>query len=453
MLRVVVPLPVLPVSPVLFVAALLAVALFAAPAAWAFERGDVCTLKAPIAMTINDRTGRVETTLDAGTDVEVVAVGDEGLLRISNGDTKGSVATRDLEAACAGTLQMCRLNAELIVYERNTSESRNWKIKRGAPVNVLRTGKVWAHVRIESLEAYAKADELNGRCPLERGGSLLAAGEEPVTEEVERGEGPGVLLLPFLVEGAAPLGVADTLSDTFFERLDFYRPDAARLGDDGDRKLESGGWKKHVNARAARARGASLSYVVVAKLAVDPAPAASPTAATLVLSLAIIDAKTGATVKGVRAKPTLKPEDTWADTMLGVLLPLMRQAPGARMPAPPKLPATQPTSTTTTPTTTTAPSPTMANATPAAWPWFGNPWGYVALGGAVAAGVGSGVTGALANADNDAANAAAAVSDDRQALRSQALVKAVASDSLAVVAAVAAVTSVVVFAGRVGLAE
>ena len=421
---------------------LVVVALSSLPAA-ALEKGDVCTLKAPLLVTINRPEGKVETTLDPGTDVEVVVVGDEGRTRVSTGDAKGAVATRDLEAACAGTLQLCRLTKDLFVFEKNRSDSRSWKIKQGAPLSVLRTGKVWAHVRVDDLEGFAKADELLPRCPLVgNSGVVKETGEPAPTEEVERGEGPGVLLLPLLLEGAAPAGTADVLAETFFDRLAYYRPDAARLPMEGARQLN---WKKHLQDSAARAKNAGLGYVVVGKLAVESVGDKG----VLVVSLALVDTGSGATVKAVRARPTLDPDDPWAETMLGVLLPLMRTAPGARQPELPK------------PKRGTQgavdgpalPVRTVANATPPPSPWFANPWGYVALGTAAAAGVGSGVVGALANADNTAANDTPPVNDERSALREQALVKSITSDSLAVVAGVAAVTTIVVFASRAGMAE
>ncbi|MDP2344924.1 MAG: hypothetical protein Q8O67_28520 [Deltaproteobacteria bacterium] len=418
------------------------VGLSALPA-FALEKGDVCTLKAALMVTINRPEGKVETTLDAGTDIEVVVVGDEGRTRINTGDAKGAVATRDLEAACAGTLQMCRLTKELILFEKNRSDSRSWKIKQGAPVSVLRTGKVWAHVRVDDLEGFAKADELTPRCPLISGSDVKETGEPGATEEVERGEGPGVLLLPLILEGAAPVGTADVLLDSFFDRLAYYRPDAARLPIEGARDLN---WKKHVADSAARGRGAGLAYVVVGKLAVETVADKG----ALVVSLALVDTASGATLKAVRARPTMKAEDTWAESTLFVLLPLMRTAPGARQPEGPKFaPQKGPKAGAVTPSTNAG----SANASAGPAPWFANPWGYVALGTAAAAGVGSGVVGALANADNTAANEAPPVDDDRSTLRESALVKGIASDSLAVVAGVAVVTTIVVFASRAGMAE
>ncbi len=423
------------------------------PAA-AYDKGDTCTLKAPLMVTINTRAGKLETSVDPGTEVEVTAVGDEGRTRISTGDAKGSVATRDLEAACAGTLQMCRLSGDLLVYEKNSSDTKSWKLKKGAPLSVLRTGKVWAHVRVDDLEGFAKAAELKGRCDLEKGATFNdnAGGDPPVTDEVERGEGPGVLFLPFLIEGAAPVGDADQLAERFFDRLAFYRPDTGRLGleEDAIRTVNSpADWKKHVAASAARARAAGLAYVVVAKVGVVPLQvgADADAKAGLVVSLAVVDAASGATVKGLRARPSMRLDDPWAENVLSVALPLLRSAPAQKTPPPVATPKK------TTTTTNEAPTPTEANATDAAWPWFANPWGYAAAGVAVAAGVGSGVVGALANVDNDAANAAAPVDDARSELRSQAFTKAVASDSLAGVAGVAAVAAVVVFATRTGLSE
>ncbi len=444
--------------PMRFVVVAVAGILVSLPAQ-AMDKGDVCTLKAALLVTINTPDGKIETALDPGTDVELVVVGDEGRSRINTGDAKASVATRDLEAACAGTLQLCRLKDELLLFEKNRSDSRSWKIKRGAPVSVLRSGKVWAHLRVDDLEGFAKADDLKTRCPLDAGGRIKDDAE-PITDEVERGEGPGVLFLPLLLEGAAPAGVADQLAEGFFERLTVYRPDAGRLASEGDRSSTgAAAWKKHVADSAARARRAGLAYVVVGKVGIEAATVAPGGAAAggggganLVVSVAVVDSQNGLTLKAVRTRPLTaanKPVEGWADQLLASLLPPLRAAPGGRLPAPPKT-GTKPTSTTTPEQPLTV---REASATPAAAPWFANPWGYVTLGGAVAAGVGSGVVGALANTDNTAANDTPPVDDQRSALRSQALGKAVASDALAVTAAVATVATVVVFAGRVGMAE
>jgi hypothetical protein len=446
------------VRPMRAAVVVVALALGLSAGAHAFERGETCTLKAPLLITINTPAGTLETTLDPGGDVEVLAVGDEGRLRVGTGDAKGSVATRDLEAACAGTLQMCRLSQEMLVFEKNRSDSKSWKLKAGAPVSVLRTGKVWAHVWVTDIEAFAKVDDLRPRCPLNGGGGAVKeTGAEPVTEEVDRGDGPGVLFLPFLVEDGAPIGIADQLADVFFDRLAVYRPDAARLADDGDRTTKNATtWRKHVTERAARARGAGLAYVVVAKVGVAPKDANAGAAAGsgLVVSLVIVDAKTGTTVgKGLRARPSGRADDPWADTLLYTYLPLLRQAPGARLPPAPKASATTTPTSTTPSTSPTSPTSTTASIGAEPVPWFANPWGYVALSGAVAAGAAAGVVGNLATVDNAAANAAAPVDPERRALRESAFVNAVAADSLAVVAGVAAVTSVAVFATRAGIPD
>ena len=421
------------------------VALAAVPAT-ALENGDVCTLKTPLSMTMNRSEGKVEATLNTGSTVEVTAVGDEGRTGINTGNIKGNVATKDLEAACAGTLQLCRVTQDLLIFEKNSSDTRGWRIKVGASLSMLRTGKVWAHVRIDDIDGFAKVDELRERC-------LLIPAVEPAgnaqplpIEEVERGEGPGVLLLPFITEGAAPAGSADVLADHFFNGLAAYRPDVARLGSHHSSELK---WNKYVEESSARARNAGLRYLILGIVGVEAESPSEPQQ-QLLISIALVDSESTSTLKAVRSHPTLNPEDPWVENTLKLFLPLLRSAPGARLPEPKK-------TMTMTTTTTTAPQalspPTLANAMRGPAPWFANPWGYAALGTAAAAGIGSGVVGVLAGRDNTAANNTPPVDEARSVLRGQALVKSIAADSLAVVAGVATVTSVVVFASRIGMAE
>ena len=126
---------------------LMIITLSSSTTALAFERGETCTLQSPLPMVMRRAEGRVESTVDAGTEVVVQVIGDEWRIRISTGDATGSVSARDLEAACAGTLQLCRLNDTITMYENTRSDSRAWKLKSGATVSVLRSGKVWSHLR------------------------------------------------------------------------------------------------------------------------------------------------------------------------------------------------------------------------------------------------------------------------------------------------------------------
>ena len=196
---------------------------------------------------------------------------------------------------------------------------------------MLRTGKVWAHVRFDDLVGFAKADELLPNCTLMSGkkGSIRET-EESAIEDVDRGEGPGVLLLPLLVEDGAPAGTADVLLESFYDRLAYYRPDAGRLPLEGARELV---WKKHVQDSAARALKAGLAYVVVGKLGIEEG--AKP---GFLLSMMLIETATGTTLKAVRARPTLNPKDTWAESSIKALLPFLSTAPGVRQPQVPKLP-------------------------------------------------------------------------------------------------------------------
>ena len=402
----------------------------------AVEKGDVCKVKSPLPMVLNRPQGRIESTIDRGTQVTVLAVGDEGRSRVTTGDATGSVATRDLEAACAGTLQLCRLNDEVMLFEKTRSDSQAWRLKPGAFLSVLRTGRVWSHVRSEDLEGFVKSDEFRGRCAMETGGAVVDPAEPDVTEAVERGEGPGILFLPFVLEGAAPLNDSDEVGDLFYDRLAAYRPDAARVPLNVDRGAR---WKVHAESARNRARAAGFTYAMIGRTSVEDVDGKG----VLVLSIALLDSKSGRILKGARVRPTTRLDDTWPETVLAALLPLTTPAPNGKAPAAPR--AAQET------VTEIAPAPAAVVVEAGPTPWFANATGSVFLGATIAAGVGAAVVGSMALQANDQANAASPVSDDRVSLRERALPLAIGADALGVAAVAFGITTVVVFISRAGL--
>lgn len=294
----------------------------------AMERGERCVLQAPLPLVVQSPRGRVELTVDPGVEVTVVAVGAEGRTGISTGDASGTVSTSDLDAACAGTLQACALTGPVTMFEKTRSDSKAWRVKAGATLNVLRSGKAWSHVRVDDLEGYCKADDLKPVCrPKAIDTGATRDGE--IAEQVERAEGPGVLYLPFLLDQNAPAGQADAVADLFFEQLAIYRPDVARLPLAGDRAAVK--WKKHTDETSTRARDAGMNYAIVGQLSTEAIDGKQG----LVLNLAVVDTRARAVLKGIRVRPTLKPGDVWIDNALAVLLPFVASAPNA--PAPPTM--------------------------------------------------------------------------------------------------------------------
>jgi hypothetical protein len=403
---------------------------------WALDRGDVCTLKAPLPMVVNRKQGRVEATIDRGVDVTVVTVGDEGRTRVTTGDATGSVATRDLEAACAGTLQVCKLTQPVTLYAKTRSDSQAWRLKTGGLVSVLRSGKVWAHVRVDDLEGFTDATDLRDHCVIDAGGSVSDAAEPELSEEIARGEGPGILWLPFIVEGAAPVDDVDAVGVLFYDRLAAYRPDAAPVPLNLPRTSK---WKAYAEAARTRAKASGFAFAMIGKVEVADIEGKG----TLVASIAIIDAKSGRVLKGVRIKPTTRFADLWPEIVLSALLPYAGSAPNSTpVVAPPEEPL---------PMLQTPPPPPRPLQIVEDAPWFANPWGYVTLVAAVGAGVGAGVVGSMAMEANDAANAAPPISDDRASLRRQALPLALGADGLAVVGVGMVVATVAVFASHAGM--
>lgn len=431
------------------------------------ERGDTCTLKSPLPISMRTKAGLVDTTLDKGTDIEVVGVSDGGSARIRAGDVKGDVSSADLEGACSGTLRRCTLKSPVMMYEQNRSDSKSWRIKEGATVSVLKQGKTWAAVRVEDLRGFVKSDEIRGACNAQSGSAALdgdgsdggdgdsarPSDEVVSVEEVERGEGPGVLFLPFALEGAAPAGNADQLLSTLYDRGAYYRPDAARLPVEGSRAVE---WKALVTTAARRARGADVAFVIVGRLAMEAPKPEAPLVERHLLQLGVVDAKTGNVLKAVRIRPTLDIRDVWADKALASLLPSIPAAPNSKLPVIGaegfEVAPNSAASTSTSSAAANPPPPRHAADDDAGEPSaLANPWGWLALGGAVALGAGSGVAGYLALAENARANETSAANPAHATARNTALAEAVTSDALAIAAVGVGVAGVIVFATRAGL--
>jgi hypothetical protein len=422
-----------------------------APGAHALVAGDACSLKATLPVIVQSGGTNVPTTFDAGTDVRLLYVEDSGGRgRISNGAVRGVVTMRELEAACAGTLRLCRATSAFSLFERNRSDSRSWPVSPGTAVSVLRAGKVWAHLLVAEKEGFATVVDVNGRCSADDGGATEPserphaddASGAPV-EDVERGEGPGILVLPFVLDDGAPVPVADRLAATFDEHLRTYRPDVGHLPLLGSRTVA---WKDHVDGAIKRARAVGLAYALLAR--VSPEPAGKADGGGLVVSIAVIDVASGKTLKGVRAHPTSLDDDSWSDPALASLLPAIAPAPGGR------LPSVHPTTATTTTEPASSTTPKVAT-TGEGWsaPWFANPWGYLALGAAIGSGVGAWYVGQAALEANAAANATPSIDDKRAERRADALQQAVIADGLTATSALSGIAAVAIFAARVGIGE
>jgi hypothetical protein len=426
----------------------IALALATAPAAHALVAGDVCTVKSVLPVRVESGSTNVATTFDDGTEVRVLYVDDTGRARITNGAVRGVVVTHELEAACAGTLRLCRAKGGFSLFERNRSDSRSWPVTSGALFSVLRAGKVWAHLRAGEQEGFATVADVDDHCSADLESATTtttepAAADDPgasPVEVVDRGDGPGILVLPFLLDEGAPAPAADRLATTFDEHLRTYRPDVGHLPLLGSRTVA---WKEHVDGAVKRARAAGLAYALLAKVGPDASKAGG-----FVVSIVVVDVASGKTMKAVRARPTALDDDTWTEPALASLLPAVAAAPGGR------LPTNHPATTATTEAPPATPTTTVAT-TGETWgtPWFANPWGYLALGAAIGTGVGAGYVGQAALEENDAANATPFLDEQRAERRASALRQAVTADALAATSAVAAVTTVVVFAARVGIGE
>ncbi len=412
------------------------------------QLGDACTLEAPLRVRIAQAAGTLEVTLEPGARVEIVAVnsGDSGFARVLSGDVRGDVSTAEFTSACRGALRTCQLVAPVTMYEENRSDSKAWRIKSGANLSVLKQGRTWGAVRVGDLSGFVKTEELEPACTRAASDANLngdeseAAGADPV----ERGDGPGVLFLPFAIEGAVPVGTADALLQLLSDRGAYYRPDAALLADPRDvRRARRDSWQEQIAGAAKRASIADTEFAIIGRLALEP-NADRSLRSRLLLQLAAIEASTGAVVKAIRIRPTTKPEDTWPEKALAALLPLLPIAPGSKIPA-----AAQTSETLITvldaPRTREAPRETSS--------WLANPWGWLTLAAGAALASGSGVVCVAALEDNTRANGTPAADPAQIALRNSALAQAITADALGIAAAGALITSAVVFATRAGHPE
>jgi hypothetical protein len=406
---------------------------------WAIEKGESCTLQSPLPMVVNRPQGRIEATLDRGVVVSVLVVGDEGRSRVTTGDAAGSVATLDLESACAGTLQICRLESPVMLYAKTRSDSQAWRLKPGATVSVLRSGKTWAHLRVDDLEGFSKSDEVKAACRGADGGTVEDTVDTEITEDVERGEGPGILFLPLLLEGTAPAGPTAEVGDVLFERLAAYRPDAARLPQTTG--LAAGKWKADVDNASARARSAGFAYVVVGKVGVETVDGK----VTLMLSTAIVDAKAKTILKAARVRPTTRPQDPWPEQLLATLLSVVDDAPGGRIPTAPQVITGEKAP------LSASPPASLAAALPERAPWYANPWGYAVAGLSTGMGAAAGVAAWMSLQENAAADDTSSLDAGRGDHRARALALGITSDALAAAAIVTGVVTIVVFATRAGL--
>ncbi len=134
--------------------------------------------------------------------------------------------------------------------------------------------------------------------------------------------------MPFALQGSSSAGVADALTDVFFDGLALYRPDAARLPFLGERSM---GLKQLIDQAALRARAAGMQWAIIGALSEE---AGSDGRITWVLSLGLVEALTGKMVKGIRAKTATQELGPWVNSTLSVLLPIVPSAPGSSIPKP-----------------------------------------------------------------------------------------------------------------------
>jgi hypothetical protein len=290
----------------------------------ALDAGETCTLGAPLPVKIETRAGTIESLLDKGTVMHVVVKGDTGMSQVEGGEVRGFAVSVDVDAACAGTLQLCALRNDLVVYEQNSSDSASTHVKTGTTMRVLKQGKTWAVVHVGDSYGFARTPELKSACMTSSGAAVTDTPDTDSGIDLERGEGPGLLLTPFTIDPGLPTGRVDAAFNALWAQASFFRPDAGRSTPPSSTKARDVKWKAQVDASVERARAAGFAFVLVGHAAAD--------GTAFSVELALIDVATGKSVKGVRVHPTSSRDDPWAENALAVLLPFMPAAPRSRFP-------------------------------------------------------------------------------------------------------------------------
>lgn len=315
------------------------VASFVSAPSDAATKGDRCKIKAPLPMLLRGPNGSVEATVEQGTVVELLSDGDGGRAVLRAEDMLGTVSMLDFESACRGTFEQCSAQTAMVIYEEKRRDSPSRKVRAGTVINILERGKAWTTVRHVDEMGYVTNAVLAEQCS--KGPAVTSDEDDPtpndaegevadITEDIPRGDGPGVLFLPFHAEGSATLRDADVYGETLYARLSYYRPDAGHASDVGRKRRIS--MTDMVAEAAKRAKNAEMAYAVIGRLDMAAAPDApagsSPDRA--VVQVALVDAQSGKVMKAVKARPADKRENKWAELLLYNMLPFLAPAPGAR---------------------------------------------------------------------------------------------------------------------------
>jgi hypothetical protein len=275
-----------------------------------------CVLRAPMPVHIHTKHGDVEAAWPVGT--EVTSIGTGALVRVRAGATTGTAQRATLAAACEGQLRTCQSRAPVSMYAEARSDSTAQELPMGTQLHIRRSGKLWAEVGTQrSGEGFVLVGALRG-CAAEPGVAVANNDSTDVVESVERGEGPGIWVVPLRGDARIPAGIVDGLGGQLWDVFGRARPDAVRAASEGEDAA-----KTQLSALLLQAQQKQLAYVLGGRavLAAD---------GQINLEVSVYDVKARKQLKGVRVVPASNAE--WPAEVTLALWDHMRSSPGQQRP-------------------------------------------------------------------------------------------------------------------------
>lgn len=294
----------------------LALALASPTARAELSSGDDCRLSKPLLVKLrNSVQGSVETELPRGTEI---TISDAGLQvsRIQSGEVEALASTSSLEAVCAVPRARCVLTEPIkMATERSPrgGKSKVFKVKAGATLSILERGPSRSRVLVGNVRGRVNTEHLDEKCrQLAEGASAPVTAAATVGSVTPPAAGTRVAVLPFVVAKNASAVDARVFEDRITEALQKRRRDVVGPKDPRPAASERlADPKQHLATDGQVGAQLGVPYVVAAHL--------SGQGKARVLSLSVVDVRSGRVVRTVRARPTHREADPWADVSSGFL--------------------------------------------------------------------------------------------------------------------------------------
>jgi hypothetical protein len=272
---------------------------------------DTCTLKADLPVVVRGSSrGRLETTWLVGTEVRITAVGDGGGVQVTDGASRASAFAVDIEAACAGTLQICVLKKDVALFSQTRTDAVSTPVLQGQRLSRLRAGQMWSDVRVHDGErGFIKVADIKNAC--QRMDAALV--KEAASSVVERGDGPGIALFGFRTDASTTPAAAKAQQLELWQALSRARPDSVSFLDE---VVPQNG------PALAKASAAGVRFALMAT-------AKQTAELNNVVEIALYDVAAKKAVKGIR----LPHQEGWAEEAVRQLWGLWPASPGQVLPA------------------------------------------------------------------------------------------------------------------------